>query len=53
MWAVTFDALSSLDLTGECRVTPLSTIFALRNSGVHVGSSDGCDEVSDVEASVD
>jgi len=51
--AVTFDALSSLDLAGECRVAPLPTILALRNSGVHVGSSDGCNEVSDVEASVD
>ena len=53
MRAVAFDALSSLDLAGEYRVAPLPTIFALRNSGVHVGSSDGCDKVSDVEASVD
>jgi len=53
VWTVTFDALSSLDLAGECRVIPLPTIFALWNSGVHVGSSDGCDEVADVEASVD
>jgi len=51
--AIAFDTLSFLDLAGECRVAPLPTIFALRNSGVHVGSSDGCDEVSDVEASVD
>jgi len=50
---VTFDALSSLDLARECRMTPLPTIFALWNSGVHVGSSDGCNEVADVEASVD
>jgi len=50
--AIAFDALSSLDPAKECCVAPLPTIFALRNSGVHVGSSDGCDEVSDVEASV-
>ena len=53
MQAITFDALSSLNLAGECRVAPLPTIFALRNSGVHVGSSDGCNEVADIEASVD
>jgi len=50
---VAFDALSSLDLAGECHVAPLPAIFTLRNFRVHVGSSDGCDEVSDVEASVD
>jgi len=53
VWTITFDALSSLDLTGECHVTPPPTVFALWNSRVHVGSSDGCDEVADVEASVD
>jgi len=50
---VTFDTPSFLDLAGECHVTPLPTIFALWNSGVHVGSSDGCDEVANIEASVD
>ena len=53
MRTITFDVLSSLDLAGECHVTPLLTIFALWNSRVYVGSSDGCDKVADVEASVD
>ena len=53
MRTITFDVLSSLDLAGECHVTPLPTIFALWNSRVHVGSSDGCDKVANIEASVD
>ena len=52
VWTVTFDVLSFLDLAGECYMTLLPTIFALWNSRVHVGSSNGCDEVANVEASV-
>ena len=50
---ITFNILGFLDFAGECCVTPLPTVFALWNSGVHVGSSDSCDEVADVEVSVD
>ena len=53
VWAVTFDAFGSLDFARECCVVLLPTVFALWNSGVHVGSSDSCDEVTDVETSVD
>jgi len=53
MWPIAFDAFSTLDSTRECCVTPLPTILALWYAGVHVGSPNGRDVVSDVETSVD
>ena len=50
---IAFDAFSPLNSAQKCCVTPLLAIFALWYTGVHVGSLDGRDIVTDVETPVD
>ena len=50
---ITFDVFGFLDFARECCVTLLPTVLALWNSRVHVGFSNSCDEVTNVETSVD
>jgi len=52
MWAITSDAFCPLDSAYACRVTPFPAIFALENTWIHVCASDGGDESSYVEPSV-
>ena len=51
--AVAFDALGSLNSARECCMTPFPTIFTLWNARVHVSSLNGCDILTNIEASVD
>ena len=52
VWTVAFDAFGILDSARKGCVPPLSTVLALRDTGVHVGSPNGCNIISDVEAPV-
>jgi len=49
---VAFDAFGSLESTRECGVTPFPAIFTLRDSRIHVCSSNRCDMVAHIEAPV-
>ena len=40
-------------MTAECQVAPLPTVLALRDTWVCVGTSNGSDVASNIEASVD
>ena len=40
-------------MTAECWVAPLPTVLALRDTWVHVGTSNGSDVASNIEVSVD
>ena len=59
--SVVFSQVSSVALgisgdmrtTAECRVAPLPTVLALRDTWVHVGTSNGSDVASNIEVSVD
>ena len=51
--AIAFDALEPLNSTREHRVTPFPTIFTLWNTRVYVGTSNGHDILSNIEAFVD
>ena len=39
--------------TAKCRMTPLPTVFTLRNSWVHICSMNGCNKSSNVESTID
>ena len=59
--SVVFDIISSIALgtpgdmraTAKCRMTPLPTVFTLRNSWVHICSANGCNKSSNVESTID
>ena len=51
--SVAFGASGDMRTTAECRVAPLPTVLALRDTWVHVGTSNGSDVASNIEASVD
>jgi len=53
VWTVTFDTFGTLDSARKCYVTPLPAVFALWDAGVHVGSPNGHDVVSDIEIPID
>ena len=53
MWFIAFDAFGTLNSAQKGYMSPLPTILALGDTGVHVGSPDGCNVVSNVETSVD
>jgi len=51
--AVAFDALRPLNSTQEHCMTSFPTIFTLWNARIHVGTSNGSNILSNIEASVD
>ena len=59
--SVVFGIISSIALgtpgdmraTAKCRMTPLPTVFTLRNSWVHICSANGCNKSSNVESTID
>jgi len=51
--SVAFGASGDMRTTAECRVAPLPTVLALRDTWVCVGTSNSSDVVSNIEASVD
>ena len=53
VWAIAFDALCLLYSTNASSVAPLLAIFALGNTWIYVGTSNGRDEPSYVESLVD
>jgi len=53
VWTVTFDTFGTLDSAQKCCVTPLPAVFALWDTGVHVGSPNGRNVVSNVETPID
>ena len=40
-------------VTTKCRMSPLPTVLTLQNTWVHIGTFDGSDESSNVEATID
>jgi len=50
---VALDALGSLNIAGQSCVFPLPAILALRNTRIHIGTLNGSDVLSNIEASVD
>ena len=52
MRAVAFYAFGSLDIANPCYMTPLSTILALRDTRIHVGTSHHCNDTSYIEMPV-
>ena len=53
MWSIAFDAFGALNSAQKGCVSPIPTILALGDTGVHVGSPDGHNVVSNIETSVD
>ena len=51
--SVALGASEDMRTTAECRVAPLPTVLALRDTWVRVGTSNGSDVASNIEASVD
>jgi len=53
VWPIAFDAFSPLNSARKCCVTPLPAVFALWYTGVHVGSPNGRNIITNVETPVD
>ena len=53
MWTIAFDAFGTLDSARKGCMFPLPTILALRDTGVHVGSPNGRNVVSNIKTPVD
>ena len=53
VWSIAFNTFGALNSAWKGCVSPLPTIIALGDAGVHVGSLDGRNVVPDVETSVD
>ena len=59
--SVVFSSVSSIALgtpgdmraTAKCQMSPLPTVLTLRDTQVHVGTFDGSDKSSNVEATID
>ena len=59
--SVVFGIVSSIALgtpgdmraTAKCQMTPLPTVFTLRNSWVHICSANGCNKLSNIESTID
>ena len=51
--SIAFGASGDMRMTAECRVAPLPTVLALRDTWVRVGTSNSNDVASNIEASVD
>jgi len=51
--SIAFGASGDMRTTAECRVAPLPTVLALRDIWICVGTSNGSDVASNIEASVD
>ena len=51
--SVVFGVSGDMRMTAECRVAPLPTVLALRDTWVCVGTSNSSDVASNIEASVD
>ena len=60
-FSVVFSSVSSIALgtpgdmraTAKCRISPLPTVLTLWDTRVHVGTFDGSNELSNVEATID
>ena len=53
MWSIALDILGTLDSARKGSVSPLSAVFALGDTRVHVCPSNSSDIPADVEAPVD
>jgi len=53
VWAIALDAFCLLNFTDTNSMAPHPAIFVLGDTWVHVGASNGSDEPSDIEPSVD
>ena len=53
VWAIAFDVFRPLNSTDANSMAPLPAIFALGNTWVHVGASNGSNELSNIESLVD
>ena len=51
--SIAFGASGDMRMTAEYRVAPLPTVLALRDTWVRVGTLNGSDVASNIEASVD
>jgi len=49
---IVFGAFGSLDTAGQSHVSPLPAVLALRNSWIHIGSSNCCNKPPYIKASV-
>ena len=53
MWSIAFDAFGALNSAQKGCVSPIPTILALGDTGVHVGSQNSCNIITDIETPVD
>ena len=51
--SVVFGILGDVRATTQCRMSPLPTVFTLRNSWVHVHSANGCNKSPNIKLSID
>ena len=53
VWTIAFDIFGILDSAHKCCMSPLLAVFTLWDAGIHVGSPNGRNVVSDVETPID
>ena len=53
MWTITFCTFRILNTTNPSRMPPFPTVFALRNTRIHIGTSYHSDNISDIKLPVD
>ena len=51
--SVTLGASGDMRAAAKCRMTPLPTVFTLRNSWVHICSANSCNKSSNIELTID
>jgi len=51
--SIALGAPRDMRVTAKCRMSPLPTVLTLRDTWVYVGTFDGNDESSNVEATID
>jgi len=50
--AIALNTFGSLDMAGQCHMSPLPAVLALRNARIHVGSLNCCNVPSYIEVPV-
>ena len=53
MSSIALSAPGDVRVTTKCRMSPLPTVFTLRNPWVHVSSANDCNESSNIESLID
>ena len=53
MGSIVLGAPGDMRMTTKCRMSPLSTVLALQNTWVHVGTFDSSNKMSNVEMTID